>query len=78
MDKNRSRINRNKQKHVRGSGCALTPSPRARAAAHGATFDGGCFWIVSWRFESSPELLGGGQRAAEGRLESELDGRGFG
>lgn len=56
----------NKQKHVRGSDCSPSrfhatacEHGRARAAARGVTFDGGWFWIVSWRCESSPELLGG-------------------
>lgn len=42
------------------------------------TFDGGWFWSVSWRFESSPELSGGERSAGGEGLESEVDGRGFG
>ena len=54
---------------------------RLRNVAHvllHVTCDGGLFWIVSWRFESSPELLGGGRSAAGEGLDSEVDGRGFG
>lgn len=83
MDENRSRINGKQTKtpqrfRLRPLVFSHHRLGRARALARGVTFDGGWFWIASWRFESSPELLGGGRSAVGGRLQSEVDGRGFG
>lgn len=67
---NKQEINKNRSEVQTG---VFTPSPVNTAV----TFDGGWFWIASWRFESSPELLGGERSAVGEGQEFQVDGRGF-